>query len=126
MIRALTRPTILVLWAASTATAAEIGFYSQPALHGDRLVFVSEGDLWTATIAADGDGPITAWRLTSSDGSESRPQLSPDGRWIAFSGEYEGNTDVYIMPVDGGAPARLTFHPGPDVALGWTPEGRSP
>jgi tricorn protease len=124
MIRASLPLTIGLFWAASTASAAEVGYYSQPALHGDRLVFVSEGDLWTATVPpADGER-ITAWRLTSSDGSESRPQLSPDARWIAFAGEYEGNTDVYVMPVDGGSPTRLTFHPSPDVPLAWMPDGR--
>ena len=53
------------------------------------------------------------------------PHVSPDGRWVAFTGEYDGNPDVYVMPVDGGSPTRLTFHPGPDVALGWTPDGRT-
>jgi tricorn protease len=123
MIRASFSVTIGLLWTAS-ASAAEIGYYSQPALHGDRLVFVSEGDLWTATVPpADGE-PITAWRLTSSDGAESKPTFSPDGRQVAFAGEYEGNTDVYVMPVDGGSPTRLTFHPGPDAPLAWTPDGR--
>ena len=109
-----------------TAGAAEIGYYRQPALHGDRIVFVSEGDLWTATIGADaGAGPIIAYRLTASDGSESHPRISPDGRWIAFAGQYDGNTDVYLMPVDGGEPLRLTFHPGADLPLDWMPDGRS-
>jgi tricorn protease len=124
MVRATLRPTICLLWAASAASAAEVGLYSQPALHGDRLVFVSEGDLWTATIPSEEGKPITAWRLTSSDGSEIRPQISPDGSRVAFTGEYEGNHDVYVMPVDGGSPTRLTFHPSPDVALAWTPDGR--
>ncbi|MHC4318385.1 MAG: S41 family peptidase [Planctomycetota bacterium] len=125
MIRATLRLTIGLLCGVGTVSAAEVGYYSQPALHGDRLVFVSEGDLWTATLPPGDGEPITAWRLTSSDGSEARPQLSPDGRWIAFTGEYEGNTDVYVMPVDGGSPTRLTFHPSPDVALAWTPDGNS-
>ena len=124
MIRVSMRLTAGLLCAASTAGAAEVGYYTQPALHGDRLVFASEGDLWTATVPPADAGPITAWRLTSSDGNESRPQLSPDGKWIAFTGEYEGNTDVYVMPIDGGSPTRLTFHPGPDMALAWTPDSR--
>src|SRR5687767_11781075 len=102
---------------ASPSFAAEYGYYSQPALFGDRLVFVSEGDLWTASIPADSVSPtpITAHRLTSSDGSETRPCFSPDGQWIAFTAQYDGNPDVYIMPADGGAPKRLTHHPDPDV-----------
>ncbi len=104
--------------------AAELGYYSQPALFGDRIVFVSEGDLWTATVGESEDGPIVAYRLTSSDGSESHPCFSPDGRMLAFTAEYDGNNDVYVMPIDGGSPKRLTFHPDPDHALTWTPDGR--
>ncbi|MHC4948086.1 MAG: S41 family peptidase, partial [Planctomycetota bacterium] len=103
--------------------AAETGYSAQPSLHGDRLVFVSEGDLWTATLAA-GAGPIVAHRLTSSDGSESHPVIGPDGGRLAFSAEYDGNTDVYVMPIDGGPPRRVTSHPDPDVALAWSPDGR--
>ena len=106
------------------AHAAEVGYYSQPALFGDQIVFVSEGDLWTATLGDSESGPIIAYRLTSSDGSESHPCFSPDGRMLAFTAEYDGNRDVYLMPIDGGSPTRLTFHPDPDVALGWTPDGR--
>ena len=62
-------------------------------------------------------------RLTSSEGAETDPSFSPDGRWIAFSGQYGGNTDVYVMPATGGQPRRLTWHPGEDVAQGWTPDG---
>ncbi|MDY7107686.1 MAG: S41 family peptidase [Planctomycetota bacterium] len=124
------RPLILSVFIAAvlaaSAKAAEIGYYRQPALHGDRIVFVSEGDLWTATVPDDvGAEPIIAYRLTASDGSESHPRISPDGRSIAFAGQYDGNTDVYLMPVDGGEPKRLTFHPGDDVPLDWMPDGRS-
>ena len=125
MMRARIGSAISLLSVVSVAQAAEVGYYAQPALHGERLVFVSEGDLWTAAIGQAEPGPIVAYRLTSSDGDESRPSISPDGQWIAFTGEYEGNTDVYIMPIDAGAPKRLTFHPGADVALAWTPDGRT-
>ena len=114
---------------AASALAAEVGYYSQPALHGDRLIFASEGDLWTATIPAVNESaasaPIVAHRLTSSDGAESRPCISPDGQWVAFTAQYDGNVDVYAMPIDGGPPRRLTFHPDPDTALAWTPDGNS-
>ena len=116
--------SIAVFAPAVRSAAAPPGYYRQPTLHGDRLVFASEGDLWAAALNGDTGQPIVAWRLTSSDGTESRPQLSPDGRWVAFTGEYEGNTDIYVMPADGGAPTRLTYHPGTDTALGWTPDGR--
>lgn len=112
------------VWA-SAGWAAEPGYYSQPALHGQRLVFVCEGDLWTLTLPEQPDGaPLVAHRLTSSDGREANPQISPDGRWLAFSAQYDGNTDVYVMPLEGGAPVRLTFHPSADVPLGWQPDGR--
>ena len=53
------------------------------------------------------------------------PHFSPDGKWIAFSGEYAGNVDVYVVPADGGEPKRLTWHPGADIVQGWTPDGKS-
>src|SRR5690348_12736596 len=53
------------------------------------------------------------------------PYFSPDGKWIAFSGNYGGNTDVYVMPAEGGEPKRLTWHPAPDLVQGWTPDGKS-
>jgi tricorn protease len=117
---------ILVTSLAAPGLASEIGYYSQPALHGDRLVFVSEGDLWAATLPESiGDEAIVAFRLTASDGSESHPCFSADGRWLAFAAAYDGNTDVYVMPADGGAPRRLTFHPGRDEPLDWMPDGGS-
>ena len=90
----------------------------EPDISADRIVFVYAGDLWTAP-AAGGD----ARRLTAHIGTESSPKFSPDGRWIAFSGQYDGNTDVYIIPAEGGSPKRLTFHPGGDNVQGWTPDG---
>ena len=117
------------VFAGRPAAAGTEGYYTQPALHGDTLVFVSEGDLFTGTLAVGGgagagDQPIVAHRLTSGAGSEGRPIISPDGSTIAFSAQYDGNTDVFIMPIDGGAPQRLTFHPGRDVALGFSHDGR--
>ncbi|MFO0872563.1 MAG: PDZ domain-containing protein [Phycisphaerales bacterium] len=103
----------------------ERGFYQQPTLFGDRLVFVSEGDLWSATLPSDPALPIAAHRLTATSGAEGWPCFSPDGASLAFAAERDGNTDVYVMPVDGGPPRRLTFHPGPDVPLAWTPDGKS-
>jgi tricorn protease len=101
------------------------GYISQPALYGDRVVFASENDLWTATLPADPAQPITAWRLTSSDGTEGWPVISPDGQTVAFAAEYDGNVDVYTMPIDGGPPTRLTFHPAEDTPLAWRPDGRT-
>src|SRR6202035_1265249 len=53
------------------------------------------------------------------------PKFSPDGKWIAFTGEYDGNPDVYVISAEGGEPRRLTFHPSNDIVLGWTPDGKN-
>ena len=115
----------LVMTTMTTGTNAQgepphAGWATEPTLHQDRLVFVSEGDLFGADL---GDG--RAHRLTSHEGAESRPALSPDGRWIAFSAEYGGNPDVFVMPAQGGAPRQLTFHPDRDAVVGWTADGSS-
>lgn len=114
---------------AAPAHAGAKGFAAQPAINGDRIVFASEGDLFTLTVppisidSTTEPAPIPAWRLTSGDGAESMPVISPDGRWVAFAGEYEGNTDVYLMPISGGSPTRLTYHPAPDEPLAFSPDG---
>ncbi|MEA2239438.1 MAG: tricorn protease [Thermoanaerobaculia bacterium] len=93
---------------------------SDPAVSADRIAFGYANDLWVANL--DGSG---VRRLTSHPGIESGPRFSPDGKWIAFTGRYEGNTDVYVVPSEGGVPKRLTWHPKNDVALGFTPDGAS-
>lgn len=75
-----------------------------PAIHGDRIVFTYAGDLYT--VSAKGG---VARRLTSDAGFEMFARFSPDGRWIAFTGQYDGNTEVYLMPAEGGVPKRLTY-----------------
>ncbi len=85
----------------------------------DKVVFAYAGDLWISS--RDGG---SARRLTSHVGDELYPKLSPDGKWIAFTGEYDGNPDVYVISAEGGEPKRLTFHPGNDIVLGWTPDGK--
>jgi tricorn protease len=73
------------------------------------------------------EAPLTggeAKRLTSAKGEERFAMFSPDGRWIAFSGNYDGNTDVYVMAANGGEPRRLTYHPGADWVASWTPDGK--
>ena len=90
----------------------------QPAISQDHIAFIYANDLWVANL--DGTFPR---RLTVSEGVESRPHFSPDGRHIVFSGEYDGNTDVFLLPVEGGIPQRLTWHPMADVAAGFTPDG---
>jgi len=95
-------------------------FLSQPAISSARIAFAYAGDLWTAD--ADGKNPR---QLTSDLGLESNPVFSPEGKWIAFSAQYEGNMDVYIVSSEGGIPRRLTWHPYPDTVQGFTPDGKS-
>lgn len=90
-----------------------------PAIHGDKVVFTYASDLWLANT-----GGGIARRLTSSNGMEVRARISPDGEWIAFTGNYDGNPDVYVMPIEGGEPRRLTFEPEADNVVNWTPDGK--
>ena len=91
----------------------------KPALSRTHVVFAYAGDLWK--VSRDGGA---AQRLTSGPGVETNPVFSPDGSLITFTGEYDGNVDVFVVPAEGGEPRRLTWHPSPDIALGWTPEGK--
>jgi tricorn protease len=93
---------------------------TQPAVSAQHIAFVYADDLWVAHL--DGTNPR---RLTADPGAESNPVFSPDGQTIAFSGQYEGNTDVYTIPVAGGTPTRLTWHPAADIVRGFTPDGKS-
>jgi tricorn protease len=112
------------------ALPAETRLLRFPDLHGDRVVFGYGGDLWTAS-----DQGGLAQRLTAHPGLECYPKFSPDGQWIAFTGQYDGDEQVYVMPAQGGVPRQLTFYPatGPlnpwagsdNQVLGWTPDGRS-
>ena len=91
----------------------------RPALNKTTIVFSYAGDLWS--VPREGGD---ATRLTTGPGVETDPVFSPDGSQIAFTGEYDGNVDVFVMPAGGGVPKRLTWHPGPDLAVGWTPDGK--
>jgi tricorn protease len=91
----------------------------QPAVSQNHLAFVYAGDLWLAD--RNGANPR---RLTGHAASEFAPRFSPDGRSIAFSASYDGNTDVYVIGLDGGAPKRLTWHPATDTVNGWSPDGQ--
>ena len=90
-----------------------------PTLSATQIAFVYAGDLWT--VPREGG---VAQRLTAGIGTVSRPAFSWDGGEIAFTGDYNGNSDVYIIPASGGAPRRLTYHPAPDLVMGWTRDGK--
>ena len=93
---------------------------SQPALSGTHVAFIYAGDLWTSRLNGS-----DVRRLTTADGDEQNPVFSPNGALIAFSANYDGNADVYVIPSAGGTPKRLTYHPDPDIVQGFTPDGRS-
>ena len=100
-----------------------------PDIHGDKVVFTYGGDLWTASAKGG-----TATRLTAHPGEEVFARFSPDGQWIAFTGQYDGDEQVYVMPATGGVPRQLTFYPaqGPltprwgwdNQVYGWTNDGK--
>ncbi len=93
---------------------------TDPSVSSSHIVFVYANDLWVADL----DG-ANVTRITSNEGAEFSPNFSPDGKTIAFTGQYDGNTDVFTIPVEGGVPTRLTWHPDADFARGFTPDGMS-
>ena len=107
-----------VVSALASVPSTALGYYRYPAIHGNTIVFTAEGDLWEVGIAGG-----TARRLTSNLGIESHAAISPDGKTVAFSAQYEGPTEVYVMPVTGGVPRRLTFEGERSYVTGWTPDG---
>ena len=94
------------------------GYYSEPALHGDIVVFISEGDLWSVSVHGG-----AARRLTTGSGTEGLPRISPDGQTVAFLASYEGPSEVYTIPIEGGLPQRRTWD-GNSLPEGWSPDGR--
>lgn len=118
------RAGVLVLGAVTSwSLAADVvpqtrGYYRQPAIHGDTIVFVSEGDLWRV-----GSSGGVAVRLTSGTGDELHPAISPDGSTVAFIASYEGVPEIYTMPISGGLPSRLTFGASRPSFVGWRPDG---
>ena len=100
-----------------------------PDIHQDKIAFMYGGDLWVASSSGG-----TARRITSHPGRELFPKFSPDGKWLAFTGQYDGNFNVYVMPAEGGQPRQLTFYQGgPPLSdrmginnevLTWTPDSK--
>ena len=123
MLRAIT--ALLVFAASASAQTKLLRF---PDIHADQVVFTYAGDLWLAPVAGG-----EARRLTTHPGLEVFAKFSPDGRFIAFTGQYDGDEQIYVVPSAGGAPRQLTFYParGPlaprwgydNQVYGWTPDG---
>ena len=110
---------LIAIICAIPAHAAGPLLLQHPTLSKTHIAFAYAGDLWT--VRREGG---EAHLLTSGTGTKSGPVFSPDGTMIAFTGNYDGNFDVYVMPAEGGVPRRLTHHPGFDEVVGWTPDGK--
>ncbi len=110
----------LCLLFGGAAAAEETLLLRYPDIHNGLIAFSYGGDLW---VVSEGGG--TARRVTGhTNGMEIHPKFSPDGRWIAFTGDYDVNENVYLVPTLGGEPKCLTFHPSRDRVIDWTPDGK--
>ena len=111
--------TVGLLVSANLAAGADSPLLlQQPTISKSEVVFVYGGYLWSAP-SEGGEA-----RQLTTGGHETHPAFSPNGKWIAFTGEYDGNADVYVVAAEGGPPRRLTWHPDADVVVGWTPDGK--
>ena len=119
-LRTLFTPLLLCLAAALSVRSEESRLLRQPAVSATHIAFVYANDIWIVERSGG-----VARRLTTSEGAETEPRFSPDGKWIAFTGQYDGNTDVFVVSSAGGDPKRLTYHPGADIIRGWTPDGKA-
>lgn len=104
----------------SAQTPSGTRMLRMPTVSSTQIAFAYAQNIWVVPRSGG-----NARRLTSFQGQTSNPHFSPDGKWIAFSGEYAGNTDVYVVSAEGGEPRRLTWHPGGDSVQGWTPDGKA-
>jgi tricorn protease len=122
--------TFGLILAFATSASAQTKLLRFPDICGDQVAFCHGGDLWRAS--AEGG---TATRITAHPGQELFPKFSPDGKWIAFTAQYDGDEQVYVVPTGGGVPRQLTYYPahGPlaprwgfdNQVYGWTPDGKS-
>lgn len=102
----------------TSVAVANPGYFRSPDLHNDTLVFTAEGDLWLANINSG-----QSQRLTTHLAEEKEAAFSPDGEWVAFSANYEGANEVYVIPANGGVAKRVSFENSAALVQGWTPEG---
>src|SRR6478609_3684555 len=96
------------------------GYYRNPCIHQNIIIFTAEGDLWKYDINTG-----LSQRITTNDGLETDPSISPDGKQIVFTGQYEGSSELYIMSINGGVPKRITYNFDGNAthACGWTKDG---
>src|ERR1051325_1601662 len=120
MKRLVTLAFLLMLAAPVASSAKEAKLARYPHYHQGRIAFTYLGDIWTA----DENGQNVR-RITAHKARDVYPRFSPDGKWIAFSSDRNGNLDVFIVPSEGGNPKQLTFHSADDTVQGWSPDSRS-
>jgi len=111
---------VVVAALSAKAKSFEPLMLQSPSLSQTQIAFSYGGEIWT--VSRDGGD---ATRLVTGSDLLRGPVFSPDGTMIAYSGNYSGNFDVYVVPAAGGEPQRLTYHPSDDIAIGWTPDGQS-
>ena len=109
------------LFVTTFLSAQQKGYYRCPAINGNTVVFTAEGDLWKYNVATG-----IAMRLTTDDGLEQNPTISPDGKTVVFTGQYEGISELYSMNINGGVPKRITWNfDGYSIqAYSWTKDGK--
>ena len=110
----------LTLLAGALSFGREAKLVRYPHYHSGRIAFSYLGDVWTAT-----ESGANVQRVTANPARDVYPRFSPDGKWIAFSSDRQGNLDVYVVAAEGGMPKQLTFHSADDTVLGWSPDSRT-
>jgi len=111
---------VSILLIAQTNAQVSAKMFQYPDVSKSQIVFTYGGDVWIASKTGG-----TAYKLTSAKGIETFARFSPDGSQIAFTGNYDGNQDVYVMPSMGGLPKRITYHGMSDRLIDWYPDGKS-
>lgn len=109
---------IIFTFSNNQVKAQDTRLLRNPAINSTHIAFVYGGDIWLAN-----QDRSQVKRITTYAGVESDPHFSPDGKTLAFSGQYDENTDVFTVPIEGGEPQRLTWHSGSDLVRGWTSDG---
>ncbi len=120
---------ILVVITSTGLFSQEARLLRQPHINGDKIVFIYAGDVYTVAVTGG-----TATKMTSFAGFEVFPKFSPDRKWIAFSGQYNGSRQIYVMPSQGGVPKQVTFYPDvgnmaprggwDNLPYDWTPDSK--
>src|SRR5215208_8779 len=111
---------LLALCLPPAIAAREAKLVRYPHYHQGRIAFTYLADIWTSD-----EGGKNIRRITVHKARDVYPRFSPDGRWIAFSSDRNGNLDVFIVPSEGGTAKQLTVHSSDDTVLGWSPDGKS-